>query len=356
MSRRKVARKLKFASCFTGIAGFEVGMAPWAEPTVQVEIDKNCQKVLARHYPTILKREDINDVTGKDIGRIDGLVGGFPCNDTSIAAPHRQGLAGTRSKEFFSFIRLLDEYQRLIDETNPRWVVIENPVGLLSSPRPPHPRSKEYRNWDGVNRTGWDMAAVVRGLEDLGYGWAYRVVDGRYLGTPQKRERVIVVGHRGGDPRPAWQVLADDGPGERPARPRTQSPQRGPRSRRGPEEDGTLIWRKAARAQKALALGGYETWRPADYANTLASSDGGLPSRQTHIVYQDGRLRTFTPLEWERLQGFPDGWTDGIPESARFKALGNAMHVGMAAWLGSRLHAVDASLPQLETHLTGGGV
>jgi hypothetical protein len=55
-------------------------------------------------------------------------------------------------------------------------VVIENPVGLLAS----------LARWDGVDRTGWDMAAVVRGLEDLGYGWAYRVVDGRYLGSTQR--------------------------------------------------------------------------------------------------------------------------------------------------------------------------
>ena len=53
------------------------------------------------------------------------------------------------------------------------------------------------------------MATVVRTLEDLGYGWAYRVVDGRDHGTPQRRGRVLVVGHRGGDPRPAWKVLGD---------------------------------------------------------------------------------------------------------------------------------------------------
>lgn len=92
---------------------------------------------------------------------------------------------------------------------------------------------------------------------------------------------------------------------------------------------------------------------PAQYANTLTKFDAGLATRQTHLVYQDGRLRTFTPLEWERLQGFPDGWTEGLPDGARLDALGNAMHVGMAAWLGQRLAAVDAALPQLE-HLTGG--
>ena len=338
--------KLKFASAFTGIAGFELGMREYIEPTVMIEWDKHCQVVLNRHYPAIPKRGDISDVTGKEVGKIDGYIGGFPCGDTSIGKADRQGLAGPRSGYFSEFARLIAETQRILDETRPRWVVIENPVGLLSSPG--------VSRVDGIDRTGWDMAAVVRALEDLGYGWAYRVVDGRYLGTPQKRERVIVVGHRGGDPRPAWEVLADEGPGQGPARPRVEPRQRGPRARRGPEANGTLIWRKAARARASLAAGGYETWRPAEYANTLAGSDGGGPARQQHILLQDGRLRTFTPLEWERLQGFPDGWTEGLPDSARFRLLGNAMHVGMAQWLGRRIAAVHHALPQIETHLTGG--
>lgn len=93
---------------------------------------------------------------------------------------------------------------------------------------------------------------------------------------------------------------------------------------------------------------------PGEFANTLTGFDGGGPNRQTHILLQEGRLRTFTLTEWERLQGFPDGWTEGIPESARYQALGNAMHVGMARWLGQRLVAVNNALPQIETHLLGG--
>jgi len=164
-----------------------------------VEWDPACQKVLRQHFPTIPLLGDISDVTGTQVGRPDLAVGGFPCQDTSIAAPHRAGLAGSRSSNYFEFQRLIGEHLRLVDSTRPRWVVIENPVGLLKSPG----------RGGSIDRTGWDMAAVVRGLEDIGYGWAYRVVDARYLGSPQRRERVLVVGHLGGDPRPAWQVLGD---------------------------------------------------------------------------------------------------------------------------------------------------
>lgn len=113
-----------------------------------------------------------------------------------------------------------------------------------------------------------------------------------------------------------------------------------------------MIWRKSARARKAIRLGGYETWVNDGYANTLTGFDAGAATRQTHLLLQAGRLRTLTLTEWERLQGFPDGWTQGIPDSARFTALGNAMHVGMATWLGQRLLAVHESLPLLEERRT----
>lgn len=108
------------------------------------------------------------------------------------------------------------------------------------------------------------------------------------------------------------------------------------------------VWRKSARARASIAAGGYETWRADGMANTLTGYDGGGPLRQTHLIAQAGGLRTLTLTEWERLQGFADDWTVGVPESARFTQLGNAMHVGMATWLGRRLMVVNAGLPQLE--------
>ena len=85
-------------------------------------------------------------------------------------------------------------------------------------------------------------------------------------------------------------------------------------------------------------------------ANTLTGFDGGLATRQTHLVSQHGRLRTLTFTEWERLQGFPDDWTAMITsESARSMALGDAMHTGMARYYGTRLLSVHNSLPQLRS-------
>lgn len=322
---------LKYFSAFTGIAGFE---AAWQSlglhVTAMSEIDRNCRRVLAHHFPNTPIMEDIANVSAADIGRPELFVGGFPCQDTSIAAPHRAGLAGRRSGNFFEFTRLLEDYQRLIDALNPRWVVIENPTGLLKS------------------NGGRDMAAVAAGLEDLGYGWAYRVVDARHLGSPQRRGRVLVVGHRGGDPRPAWQVLGDPGDGATPDRAdQVRRPTHGPRAVPDALGDGAVVWRKSARARAALSKGGYETWVSDGVGNTLTGFDGGGPARQTHLIGQHGRVRTLTLTEWERLQGFADDWTAMLPDSARYTALGNAMHVGMATWLGRRLLAVNTTLPQI---------
>lgn len=82
-------------------------------------------------------------------------------------------------------------------------------------------------------------------------------------------------------------------------------------------------------------------------ANTLTTFDGPTPTRQTHMVAQHGRVRALSPIEWERLMGFPDDWTAPASYSARFSALGDAVHVGMADWLGQRLMAVHTAVPQI---------
>lgn len=94
----------------------------------------------------------------------------------------------------------------------------------------------------------------------------------------------------------------------------------------------------------------------ADRANTLTTFDGGGAARQTHLVVApDQQVRALTPVEWERLSGFPDGWTEGvmpgrggktvpIPDAARQKMLGNCVHLGTGEWLGQRLHDVHVAM------------
>src|SRR3990167_5596480 len=116
---------MKFGSLFTGVGGFDLGFER-AEMTCawQAEKDKHCLQVLANHWPNIKRYEDVKDV-GRNAEPIDLLCGGFPCQDLSVAGK-RAGLAGERSGLWF-------EFARIIGELRPRWVVIENVPGLLSS-------------------------------------------------------------------------------------------------------------------------------------------------------------------------------------------------------------------------------
>lgn len=327
---------LKYASLFAGIGGFDLGFdRAGMECTAQVEIAPNSVKVLTEHWPNVPKGGDIRGVSGTDIGRPDVVAAGFPCKNLVVRKTGgREGLAGDDSKLYWEFQRLVDEHLRLVDETRPRWTILENTDGLLTS------------------NSGRDLAAVLLGLEVLGYGWAYRVVNSADVGSAQRRKRVVIVGHRGGDPRPAWEVLADRpaGPGSAAAGDEQAGGER-PGLRPGADE-GVRVFRRRANARGKAEDGAYHAYEVATFYNTLASSDGPTPTMQKHLVEQNGRLRGLTMIEAERLQGFPDGWTAAASHSARWKALGDAMNVDLAHWLGRRLVETTAALPMLPEPLT----
>jgi DNA (cytosine-5)-methyltransferase 1 len=153
-----------------------------------VEIDSATRGVLRHKFPSTQLFNDVRTVTGDELiaagfNPTDGIiVGGFPCQDLSVAGK-RAGLDGTRSGLFWEIIRL-------IDELNPKWLVLENVPGLLSS------------------NGGRDMGTVVGALVERGYGIAYRVLDAQHFGVPQRRRRVVIVGCFGNDGRTPGEILA----------------------------------------------------------------------------------------------------------------------------------------------------
>lgn len=368
---------MKSVSLFSGIGGFDLGFQRAGIECVAVcEIDKNAQSVLRRRFPNAELFDDVRKV-GKETHErksIDLICGGFPCQDVSIAG-RRAGLAGERSGLWF-------EFARVIDELEPQWVVIENVPGLLSS------------------NNGKDFAVIVRWLAQRGYGVAWRVLDAQYFGVPQRRRRVFIVGSFG-DGRAAEVLFESESstrnnPPSREAGKDVAFSLRANPSHSGDKGDGgvntTLIpSRSVAQALTSSNTqnngGGGITDRSTPtlivmahgQANAEIVSDGS-PSLTTnheapilwHNHQQDGSIRIqedgtaptvshqwgtggnnvpfvgvrrLMPIECERLQGFPDGWTAGQADSIRYKQLGNAVAVPVVEWIGKRIMA--ATCPTL---------
>ena len=360
---------MRFGSLFTGVGGFDLAFErAGMECAFQIEIDPHCQVVLEKHWTDIHRYSDIVQVTRLE--PVDVLVGGFPCQDLSVAG-QRKGLDGSRSGLFYEFMRLVAEGQ-------PRWVVVENVPGLLSS------------------AGGRDMGAVLGTLAKLGYGYAYRVLDAQYFGVPQRRRRVFIVGHSRG--RCPSEVLFEPDSVCGGAAPKREAREgvagtlaaSSGRSRGANSGDGMTLMASTLTASAshqgtrgavsdnlvvAWAATGAGYWRDGigplaastaagpnqvvsvalrgrdggataelggSQAHALRSSQGG--GDKAHILLSSG-VRRLTPKECERLQGFPDDWTAGHADSHRYRMLGNAVAVPVTEWIARRIVASDAEAP-----------
>ena len=156
-------------------AGIEAASVAWHhmgwEPVAFSEIEKFPSAVLAHHYPNVPNWGDMTKFKEWPDANIDVLVGGTPCQSFSVAGL-RKGLDDPRGNLMLTYLAIAQRYR-------PKWLVWENVPGVLSS------------------EGGRDFAALLRGLDELGYGWAYRVLDAQYFGVAQRRRRVFVVGHLG---------------------------------------------------------------------------------------------------------------------------------------------------------------
>ncbi len=294
------------ASFFSGIGGFDLGFQQAGfKVTFQCEIDPFCNEILEKHWPDVPRAKNIREITNADVPVSSVWVGGFPCQDVSLArmAP-RPGLKGKQS-------RLFHEFARLIAEGRPRIFVIENVPGLRSS------------------HGGRDFQAVIQTLAELGYGVGWRVFNSRYFGVPQSRQRIFIVGcHRDGQ-GPA-EILFEP---ERRTRHAATS---------GPDGQKTVsAFKKVVGDPRKGPL----TPAIAYCLYACSARHTGTDWSRNYVSYPDGRVRRYLAVECERIQGFPYDWTLPLkppPDadklvSLRYKALGNAVTVNVADWLARRI-------------------
>ncbi|WP_268798269.1 DNA cytosine methyltransferase [Pseudomonas huanghezhanensis] len=178
-------------SLFAAIGGFDLGFENAGFSTAwQVELNPVNRAVLADRFPHAQRFDDVRECGAHNLTPVDGVTGGFPCQDISLAGARstnkdKRGLRGERSGLFWEVIRILKEIQ-------PRWVVLENVVNLLA-----------------VNDSE-DFETVIRALADCGYVGLWRVLNAQYFGVPQQRRRLFLVAGRG--QMPPMDLLADAAP------------------------------------------------------------------------------------------------------------------------------------------------
>jgi DNA (cytosine-5)-methyltransferase 1 len=280
---------LKVAGFFAGIGGFEHGLSGAGfEAELLCEIDPSAQTVLRARFPESRVVDDI-----RAVDRVDPSVGlltaGFPCQDISTSGG-KIGIEGLRSG-------LIHDVFRILRASSVDWVILENVKNLLNL------------------GAGEGMRIVVEGLEALGYRWAYRLVDSFSFGLPQKRRRVFFVASRTGDPRNV--ILADDAPQQK-------------RADASLDEPVGFYWTEG-RYGASVTRDGIPTIK--------TGSTVGIPSPPA-ILMPDGTIGTPDIRDAERLQGFPEGWTEAaenVSRGARWKLLGNAVSVPVTRWIGERI-------------------
>jgi DNA (cytosine-5)-methyltransferase 1 len=330
---------LTVTSLFAGVGGFDLGFQrAGATTTTLAEMDPKAQGVLRRHFPHANLIPDVREVS--DV-RTDVIAGGFPCQDISVAGK-RAGLAGDRSGLWW-------EFHRIVAESRPRWVLIENVTGLLSS---------------GV-RPGSDLGAIIRSLDDIGYLGEWRVLDSNLHGVPQRRRRVFILARRAGVAPGQPVLLEPEGvrgnpsedfePGEEAA---PLPPARaGVRGQQGvvPDATGTLTARYGGNAMGAPEVDAdlylphrvgtvTTTFGPKNYCNTQEVTSGSVQP-----VHDGGEweVRRLSPVETERLQGFPDDWTRWddkgreITQGHRIRFMGNAVTVPVVEAIARRIVSAD---------------
>lgn len=421
--------KIKVAEMFAGVGGFRLGFEGYngmsASSGYSEPIAGNYETVWANQYEPATKKQyaadvykarfgetnfngsDINDVDPTSIPDHDLLVGGFPCQDYSVASSlkNSKGLLGNKGILWWSIHRILSERTK-----RPNYLFFENVDRLINSP------SKQR---------GRDFAIILRSLSDLGYAVEWRVVNAADYGMPQRRRRTFILGYQRGSA--LYNEIKSSSPEEwmlrkgvfQQAFPVQQEPTKqreielsdvvsisinfnnsndrvfdnsgvmiggrvttmkttalydGPRATLGdvllkdagesffvPEKDlnkwkelkgaKNLLRKTSDGFEYAYSEGGMSF--PDDInkpSRTIITGEGGAsPSRFKHVVEVDGKLRRLAPVELERLNMFPDGHTElgSILDTKRAFFMGNAMVVGVVERVGAALAArVNVPVPE----------
>lgn len=402
--------QLTIGSLFDGIAGFPLAaIRQGIKPIWASEIEPDCIDITERHFPAMKQLGDIKKLNGADIPPVDIITFGSPCQNLSVAG-NGKGLAGEESQLFFEAVRVIDEMRCATNGEYPKYAVWENVAGAFSSNKGQDFRkvlekiSKAEIPMPNSGR--WAAAGMVR---SGGGSTAWRMFDAQYWGVPQRRKRIYLV--RDFRTERAGQILfecesmlgyvaegrehekgyarqtADCASGsdcggmeqdadgqmklsfltEEKKHTKLDFGRTGDRIYIDAKQSVTLMGRAGGGAAKTgyyllpvytiignvigrkAGNGGNQTgfWR--DISPTITETDRHAVAAQEESWRQKYRVRSLMPIECERLDGFPDGWTQygasgkEMSDNARIKALGNSIAVPCAERVFLGILAVEKS-------------
>ncbi len=362
---------IRTVELFAGIGGFRLGLEK-ASPRYKTVFANEWNKYAAQIYrknfgEKELTEGDVRKISTSDIPECDLIVGGFPCQPHSLAGK-RKGFSDERGEVFYEIVRIAKAKR-------PKMLLLENVKGLLSSEQ------------------GRAFGNVLEELGNIGYWCEWQVINSKYHGVPQNRERVFIIGHlREGCTRQVFPIGENDSEYTEMERCGEVSATINASYYKGYDHKRQLVtyWKNsterwvdeyredcltlkgqndlcrqplivADRTRSYAGLGrNLESAKP--IANTLSGVQkdnlvlldnlgGNIKERIKPIegntawtlggsktgIQHEQTLRRLTPTECERLQGFPDGWTEGISDTHRYKCLGNAVTVNVIQFLGERI-------------------
>lgn len=309
------AKVIRYFSMFSGIGGFELGIQ---RATTQLGIQAECVGYSEIDAPAIKTYEehfdhdnygDASNINPHDIPDFSLYMAGFPCQPFSIGG-RRLGFLDTRGTLFF-------DIERILKAKRPQNFILENVKGLLS-----HDRGRTFRT-------------IITTLDALGYCVEWKVLNSKDHGVPQSRERVYIVGHLGGPPsREVFSATGSSNPNTTVgksteaavARTLTAGGNSG-----GNHSGMTILELTGARSQSQ------RLYDPAGVAPTISTGGATTGGSEVPKIHVPPRIRRLTPVEFERLQGFPDNWTIGS-DTQRYKQLGNAVTVNVVRDVAQRLY------------------
>lgn len=326
---------IKCIDLFAGVGGLRLGLEQAAAElgyhtkcVFTSEIDEWACKTYRNNFPLDNHdpKNDITEINEADIPDFDILLAGFPCQAFSIAGK-RGGFQDIRGTLFFDIARILKEKR-------PRAFLLENVKGLIN------------------HRKGKTLDTILNTLvKELGYTVFHHTLNAKDYGLAQMRERLYIVGFRndcgGGGfsyppplPSSKRRVIRDIL--EEEAVPKNYY-----------LSTGYIACIKAHKARhEALGHGfGYQIRNLDDLAGTIVCGGMGkernliIDPRQTDLSpsprikgeYNKEGIRKMTPLEWERLQGFPDNWTAGLADTHRYKQMGNSVAVPVIKAIATKI-------------------